>query len=149
MNDPDIAPLIHPPQVDNSSDASLSGSRAKKYRVIVIPKGTTHEFWKTLHAGTLEAAKELGNVEVIWQGPQKEDDRVLQIQLVQNAIAAGVDGIVIAPLDSRGARRADRSGDCQGDPGLDLRLGAGIDQAGELHRHQQLPRRRAGGKRTR
>ena len=69
--------------------------------MIVIPKGTTHEFWKTLHAGTLEAAKELGNVEVIWQGPQKEDDRVLQIQLVQNAIAAGVDGIVIAPLDSR------------------------------------------------
>ncbi len=101
MNDPDIAPLIHPPQADNSSDASLSGSRSKKYRVIVIPKGTTHEFWKTLHAGTLEAAKELGNVEVIWQGPQKEDDRVLQIQLVQNAVAAGVDGIVIAPLDSR------------------------------------------------
>jgi ribose transport system substrate-binding protein len=69
--------------------------------VIVIPKGTTHEFWKTLHAGTLEAARELGNVDVIWQGPQKEDDRVMQIQLVQNAVAAGVDGIVIAPLDSR------------------------------------------------
>ncbi len=101
MNDPDVAPLIHPPQVDNTSDASLSGSKSKKYRVIVIPKGTTHEFWKTLHAGTLQAAKELGNVEVIWQGPQKEDDRVLQIQLVQNAVAAGVDGIVIAPLDSR------------------------------------------------
>ena len=101
MKDPDVAPLIHPPQVDNASDASLSGTKAKKYRVIVIPKGTTHEFWKTLHAGTLQAAKELGNVEVIWQGPQKEDDRVLQIQLVQNAVAAGVDGIVIAPLDSR------------------------------------------------
>jgi ribose transport system substrate-binding protein len=55
----------------------------------------------TLHAGAVQAAKELGNVEVIWQGPQKEDDRALQIQLVQNAIAAGVDGIVIAPLDSR------------------------------------------------
>jgi ribose transport system substrate-binding protein len=101
MNDPDVAPLIHPPQADNTSDASLSGSKSKKYRVIVIPKGTTHEFWKTLHAGTLEAAKELGNVDVIWQGPQKEDDRVMQIQLVQNAVAAGVDGIVIAPLDSR------------------------------------------------
>ena len=75
--------------------------KSKKWRVIVIPKGTTHEFWKTLHAGTLEAARELGNVEVIWQGPQKEDDRVQQIQLVQNAIAAGVDGIVLAPLDSK------------------------------------------------
>jgi ribose transport system substrate-binding protein len=101
MNESEISPLIHPPQVDNTSETSLSGGKSKKYRVIVIPKGTTHEFWKTLHAGTLEAAKELGNVEVIWQGPQKEDDRVLQIQLVQNAVAAGVDGIVIAPLDSR------------------------------------------------
>ncbi len=101
MNDPEVSKLIHPPQVDNTSDSSLSGPKAKKWRVIVIPKGTTHEFWKTLHAGTLEAVRELGNVEVIWQGPQKEDDRVQQIQLVQNAIAAGVDGIVLAPLDSR------------------------------------------------
>lgn len=101
MNEPEIARLIHPPQVENTSGASLSGARSKKWRVIVIPKGTTHEFWKTLHAGTLKAADELGNVEVIWQGPQKEDDRVQQIQLVQNAIAAGVDGIVLAPLDER------------------------------------------------
>ena len=101
MNDPEIAKLIHPPQVENTSGASLSGAKSKKWRVIVIPKGTTHEFWKTLHAGTLKAADELGNVDVIWQGPQKEDDRVQQIQLVQNAIAAGVDGIVLAPLDAR------------------------------------------------
>jgi ribose transport system substrate-binding protein len=40
-------------------------------------------------------------VEVIWQGPEKEDDRVQQIQLVQSAVAAGVDGIVLAPLDAR------------------------------------------------
>jgi len=101
MNDAAVSSLIHPPQVENTSDSSLSGAKSKKWRVIVIPKGTTHEFWKTLHAGTLEAARELGNVEVIWQGPQKEDDRVQQIQLVQNAIAAGVDGIVLAPLDSK------------------------------------------------
>ena len=101
MNDPEIAKLIHPPQVENTSGSSLSGAKSKKWRVIVIPKGTTHEFWKTLHAGTLKAADELGNVDVIWQGPQKEDDRVQQIQLVQNAIAAGVDGIVLAPLDAQ------------------------------------------------
>jgi ribose transport system substrate-binding protein len=101
MNDPEIAKLIHPAQVENTSGASLSGAKSKKWRVIVIPKGTTHEFWKTLHAGTLKAADELGNVDVIWQGPQKEDDRVQQIQLVQSAIAAGVDGIVLAPLDAR------------------------------------------------
>lgn len=95
-----ISKLIHPPQVENSSSASLSGAKTKKWKVIVIPKGTTHEFWKSVHAGALKAAEELGNVEVIWLGPQKEDDRVQQIQLVQNAVAAGVDGIVLAPLDS-------------------------------------------------
>jgi ribose transport system substrate-binding protein len=99
MNDPEIAKLIHPPQAENTSGGSLSAVKGKKWRVIVIPKGTTHEFWMTLHAGAKKAAGDLGNVEVIWQGPQKEDDRVQQIQLVQNAIAAGVDGIVLAPLD--------------------------------------------------
>jgi len=100
MNDPEISKLIHPPQVENESGSSLSGVKSKKWRVIVIPKGTTHQFWKTIHAGILRAAGELGNVDVIWQGPQREDDRIQQIQLVQNAIAARVDGIVLAPLDS-------------------------------------------------
>jgi ribose transport system substrate-binding protein len=98
--EPAIDKLIHPPQAENLSGASLSGAKTKKWRVIVIPKGTTHEFWKAFHAGALKAADELGNVEVIWMGPQKEDDRVQQIALVQNAVAAGVDGIVLAPLDS-------------------------------------------------
>ena len=101
MNDPEIARLIHPPQVENTTESSISGAKSKKWRVMVIPKGTSHEFWKTIHAGALKAAQELGNVEVIWQGPQKEDDRVTQIQLIQSAIAAGVDGIVLAPLDAR------------------------------------------------
>ena len=95
-----IDKLIHPPQVENTSAVNLSGAKTKKWKVIVIPKGTTHEFWKSVHAGALKAAEELGNVEVIWLGPQKEDDRVQQIQLIQNAVAAGVDGIVLAPLDS-------------------------------------------------
>ena len=30
MDDPDVKPLIHPPQADNISDASLSGSKSKK-----------------------------------------------------------------------------------------------------------------------
>ena len=101
MHEPEISKLIHPPQAENASGSSLSGVKSKRWHVIVIPKGTTHEFWKTIHAGALMAADELGNVDVIWQGPQKEDDRVQQIQLVQNAIAARVDGIVLAPLDEQ------------------------------------------------
>ncbi len=98
--DPEVDKLIHPARAENTGGASLSGAKAKKWKVIVIPKGTTHEFWEALHAGTLKAAAELGNVEVVWLGPQKEDERGRQIELVQSAIAAGVDGIVLAPLDA-------------------------------------------------
>jgi len=102
LKEPQIDKLIHPARAGNdTSGASLSGPKAKKWKVIVIPKGTTHEFWEALHAGTLKAAQELGNVEVIWLGPQKEDERGKQIELVQSAVAAGVDGIVLAPLDAQ------------------------------------------------
>jgi ribose transport system substrate-binding protein len=100
MDQPEIATLLDPPQAENTADLGSSGEK-KKWRVMVIPKGTTHVFWKTIHAGALKAAAQLGNVEVVWQGPQKEDERSQQIQLVQNAIASGVDGIVLAPLDSK------------------------------------------------
>ena len=78
-----------------------AGAKTKKWRVMVIPKGTTHEFWQSVHAGASKAAEELGNVEIIWRGRQREDDRTDQIKLVQNAVASGVDGIVLAPLDAR------------------------------------------------
>jgi ribose transport system substrate-binding protein len=79
-------------------EASGSKSGGKSLRVAVIPKGTTHEFWKSVEAGALEAGKELG-VEVIWKGPLKEDDRDSQIKTVEDFITNKVDGIVLAPLD--------------------------------------------------
>jgi ribose transport system substrate-binding protein len=70
----------------------------------VIPKGTTHEFWKSIHAGALKAAGELSRdgrtVEIIWKGPLREDDREQQVQVVESFTSQGVDGIVLAPLDA-------------------------------------------------
>jgi ribose transport system substrate-binding protein len=66
--------------------------------IAVIPKGTTHEFWQSIHAGANKAAKELG-VEVIWRGPLREDDRDAQVSEVEGFISRGVSGIVLAPLD--------------------------------------------------
>lgn len=90
-----LAPLLSLVCLTSCGDAS-SGKR----RIAVIPKGTTHEFWKSIHAGALRVAQELG-VEIIWQGPLKEDDRSEQIKVVESFIAKGVDGIVIAPLDDK------------------------------------------------
>lgn len=71
--------------------------------IAVIPKGTTHEFWKSIHAGAEKAGAELG-VEIIWQGPLKESDRDMQIEVVENMISRGVTGIVLAPLDDTALR---------------------------------------------
>jgi ribose transport system substrate-binding protein len=62
--------------------------------------GTTHEFWKSVHAGALTAARELG-VEIVWKGPLKEDDRNEQVQIVETLSGAGVDALVLSPLDDR------------------------------------------------
>lgn len=69
----------------------------------VIPKGTTHEFWKSVHAGAVQASREL-NVEIIWKGPLKEDDRDQQISVVEDFISRRVSGIVLAPLDDTALR---------------------------------------------
>jgi len=72
----------------------------KKISIAVIPKGTTHEFWKSIHAGAIKASRELG-VDVIWKGPLREDDREEQIQVVETFVSSKVDAIVLAPLDDR------------------------------------------------
>jgi ribose transport system substrate-binding protein len=72
----------------------------KKLRIAVIPKGTTHEFWKSVHAGAVKASREL-DVEVIWKGPLKEDDLKSQIDLVQSFTAQRVSGIALAPLNDK------------------------------------------------
>jgi ribose transport system substrate-binding protein len=72
----------------------------KRLSIAVIPKGTTHTYWKSIHIGAMQAAVEL-DVDIIWQGPQKEDDRQQQINVVQNFVSRGVDAIVLAPLDER------------------------------------------------
>lgn len=70
----------------------------------VIPKGTTHSFWKSVEAGARQAAKELG-VEVQWKGPLVENDRAGQISVIEQFTGQGVDGIVVAPLDDTAMRR--------------------------------------------
>jgi ribose transport system substrate-binding protein len=82
------------------SEKKQSSAPAKTVKIAVIPKGMTHEFWKSIHAGALQASRELG-VDIIWKGPQKEDDRAQQITVVEDVLSRGVDGIILAPLDDR------------------------------------------------
>jgi ribose transport system substrate-binding protein len=93
-------------KADETADAKPDAKPvAKSYTIAVIPKGTTHEFWKSIHAGAVKAQQELAasnvTVDVIWKGPFREDDRDQQIQVVENFTSRRVSGIVLAPLDSQ------------------------------------------------
>ncbi len=70
----------------------------KKITIAVIPKGATHEYWKSIHAGAVKASQEL-QVDIIWKGPLKEEDREGQVKMVEDFIAHNVSGMVLAPLD--------------------------------------------------
>ena len=77
----------------------------KALSIAVIPKGTTHEFWKSIHAGAVKAERELTAagtpVTITWKGPLREDDREQQVQVVEGFVSQNISGIVIAPLDQR------------------------------------------------
>lgn len=99
-----LAPLIG--CSSNDAGPAAGGGDVGTVSVAVIPKGTTHEFWKSVHAGALKAADDLSTpdrrVEILWKGPQEESDTDSQITVVQNFLTRGVDGIVLAPNDSGG-----------------------------------------------
>jgi len=71
-----------------------------RYQIAVIPKGTTHVFWQSIHRGALDAGKETG-AEIFWNGPDREGDREKQIQIVEDFVTRKVSGIVLAPNDSK------------------------------------------------
>ena len=77
----------------------------KHYTLAVIPMGSTHEYWKSFHAGAVKAARDLVGqgikVDIIWKAPLREQDREEQTQVVEGFISQRVDGIVLAPTDSR------------------------------------------------
>jgi len=75
----------------------------KSFTVAVIPQGSTHEFWKSIHAGAMKAAGDEAaqgvKVNVVWKGPMREDDREQQVQVVEGFLTQQVNGIVLAPFD--------------------------------------------------
>lgn len=84
-------------------------------RVAVIPKGTSHEFWKAVHAGSVRAGDAMG-VEIQWVGPQPEGDREAQIGVMETMITRGVDGIVLMPVDGAALARVSQEAKDAGIP---------------------------------
>ena len=91
------------------SSGANGASGGAPLTLAVIPKGSTHEHWARVRIGAEKAAAEFtaagSPVRIIWKGPIREDDREQQIQVVEGFTSQGVQGIVLAPLDSRALKR--------------------------------------------
>lgn len=79
---------------------AVVAAETKPLKIAVIPKGTSHVFWQSVHAGAAKAASELG-ASIAWNGPATEGMREEQFKIVEDMVARRVDGIVLAPLDSK------------------------------------------------
>ncbi len=73
-------------------------NREQKRRVAVIPKGTAHVFWQTVHAGAVAAGQEF-KLEILWDGPPNETDYSRQLEIFDSMMNKHVDGIVVAAAD--------------------------------------------------
>jgi ribose transport system substrate-binding protein len=82
---------------ETATSETPSGAR---HVIAVIPKSTNLVFWQSVLAGAEEAGKDFG-YEINWNGPDRETNSAGQIQIIDDAIARHVDGVVLAPVNRR------------------------------------------------
>src|SRR5580692_3110393 len=87
-------------KADDNTTTAPPAAKAAEHAIAVIPKGTTHIYWQSVKAGAEAAGKEFG-YKIYWNGPERETDRERQIQIIEDFIVQKVDGVVLAPLDSK------------------------------------------------
>lgn len=74
-------------------------AKPRKLRFAVIPKSLDIPVFNYAKIGAERAARELGNVEVIWRGPERADE-LRQKEMVESFITQRVDGIAISVLNA-------------------------------------------------
>ncbi|MCR4646218.1 MAG: substrate-binding domain-containing protein [Oscillospiraceae bacterium] len=102
--------------------AALTGCSAKQDTdqpdIYVICK-SKDSYWDTTRWGAVDAGEEMG-LTIHYEAPDTEADIDVQIQMVQDAIAAGADAIVLAPLDTEALNGVLKDADMQGIPVLTI-----------------------------
>lgn len=93
------------------SEAAAEDDGVRQYAVVV--KSLGNGFFEAVRDGAVEAAEELGDVEIIYQGPAQPTAEG-QIEIIDSLIAQRVDGIAISANDRDAlvpaARRAVQAG---------------------------------------
>lgn len=79
-------------------EAKAPAPTEQKMRIAVLVKSLGNGFFEAVRDGANEAAKELGDVEIIYQGPSSATAEG-QIEIINNLIATKVDAIAISAND--------------------------------------------------
>ncbi len=77
---------------------ALSGSALAEVKIALVAKSLGNGFFEAANTGAQEAAKELGDVKVIYTGPTTTTAEA-QIEVLNGLIAQGVDAIAISAND--------------------------------------------------
>ena len=79
------------------NDGTISGGTGKKLKLAFVSNNAS-SFWTIARAGTADAVKELGNVEVDFRIPSS-GGAAEQQQILDDLLAKGMDGIAVSPID--------------------------------------------------
>src|SRR6187399_2563388 len=55
----------------SACDSSHAGPRV--FRIAVVPKGSSHSFWRAVHCGAARADADFADVEIVWNAPVGEN----------------------------------------------------------------------------
>jgi len=81
-----------------SADADTSNASGEDaYTIVIVPKDSTNPWFVRMEEGVNKFAADSGN-DVYQKGPA-ETDATLQVQVIQDLIAQGVDAIGVVPVD--------------------------------------------------
>jgi ribose transport system substrate-binding protein len=111
---------------DGASDND-DGAKDGKFTIVMIPKATQATFWNQVRQGAERGAEEF-DVELIWKGPAKDNDRTDQQRVLQQFTNESVDGILLAPTDRIGLAEDVRTATGKGIPVLIFDSGLDAEQ---------------------
>ncbi len=80
--------------------AKVTLQKTPPLHIAVVPKSVGLDYWSKVHLGAECAARQLPGVKITWNGVTDETDVVDQLNLLNNYIAQGVNGLVYAATDA-------------------------------------------------
>jgi ABC-type sugar transport system substrate-binding protein len=83
-------------EVDRATAAGDSPTTTDKITICLLPKIKGISYFSSCHKGAIEAAEELGNVKLIYDGPTDGDPKK-QAEMIEQWMVDGVDVICVSP----------------------------------------------------